>query len=100
MVWLIEDVHKEFIVLKTVARMWLETKGLPDYKQYMFSLQLLGRKVSATGDLFPLQPSTIITRNSKTMCGKPLKAHSDKHLASEAKVNKLYVIFTSRIMKQ
>ena len=31
--WLAEDLHKEFHVIKTVAKMWLETKGVPDNKQ-------------------------------------------------------------------
>ena len=32
---------KEFTVFKTLAEMCLETKGVPNTKYYMFSLQLL-----------------------------------------------------------
>ena len=41
--WSLEDVPKEFTAFKTTAKMWLETNGIPDYKQYMCKLQLLGK---------------------------------------------------------
>ena len=34
--WSAADVHKEFIVYKNLAKMWPETKGIPDNKQNMF----------------------------------------------------------------
>ena len=30
--WPVEDVHKESMVLRTLAKMWLEITGLPDHK--------------------------------------------------------------------
>ena len=42
--WSAEDMHKEFMVFKTLAKMWLETEGVPDYIQCMFILQLLGKE--------------------------------------------------------
>ena len=42
--WSIEDIHKEFPVFKTLGKVWLETKDVPDHKQYMFIPQLLGKE--------------------------------------------------------
>ena len=42
MVWSVEDMFKEFTVFKTPPNIWLETKGVPNNKHYMFFLQLLG----------------------------------------------------------
>ena len=40
----IVDVHKEFMVGRTFAKMWLETKGVSDNNHYIFILQLLGKE--------------------------------------------------------
>ena len=37
-------------MFKTLAKMWLEAKGISEHKQYIFILQPLG-KVIATGNL-------------------------------------------------
>ena len=42
--WSAEDVHKEFTIFKTLAKMWLEHKGVPDHKQYILILQLQGKE--------------------------------------------------------
>ena len=39
-----EDIHKDFMVFKIPAKMWLETNGVPYHKQYMFILILLGKE--------------------------------------------------------
>ena len=40
--WSVEDIHKEFMVFKTFSKMWLETKEVPCYIQYLLILPLLG----------------------------------------------------------
>ena len=51
--WPIENIHKEFTVIKTLAKMWQETKGLPDHKQYMVTLQILWQRRSMPLGIFP-----------------------------------------------
>ena len=87
--WLVEDVCKEFTVFKTHAKIWLDTRCVSGHTQPMVILPLLGKEGVNFGNLSPLQPSAIMTRNNQIMCGKPLKAHSDKHLSSQATWNKL-----------
>ena len=36
--WSVEYMHKEFMIFKTLAEMWLETMGAFDIKQNMFIL--------------------------------------------------------------
>ena len=68
--WPVEDVHNESMVFKTLATLWLETKGVPNHKQYRFILQLLGKEVSANRNLSPSLLQTTIIRNSQTMYGE------------------------------
>ena len=35
----VEDIHKEFQVFQTLTKMRLQTKDVPDNKQYLFILQ-------------------------------------------------------------
>ena len=44
----VEDVYNEFTMFKTLAKIWLETKCIPEHEQCIFILQLLGQKVSIT----------------------------------------------------
>ena len=39
--WSEEDVYKLLTVLETLPKLWLEIKGVPDHKHYMFILQQL-----------------------------------------------------------
>ena len=39
--FLIEDIHIEFQVFKTLSQVWIHTKSIPDSKQNLFILQLL-----------------------------------------------------------
>ena len=32
-----QDMHKELMEFKKLAKVWLETKGMPDDRQYMFT---------------------------------------------------------------
>ena len=57
--WSVEDMHNEYVVFETLAKIWLETKGVPDHKQYMFILQLLGKEGLHTGNLPLAAPSNI-----------------------------------------
>ena len=50
----VEDVYKELTVFKTPAKIWLETKGPPDHKQFIFTLQLLGKEGLYCGESLPL----------------------------------------------
>ena len=52
--WFGEDFHKEFQVCKTLAKKWLETKGVLDGIQYQFILQLLGMEDFHQWQSFPL----------------------------------------------
>ena len=52
--WSVEDVHKVFILFKAFAKMWIETKGIQNHKQYMSMLQLLGMEVLCHWESFPL----------------------------------------------
>ena len=54
MEWSVEDIPKEFPVFKSLAKMWLEAKGVPDQKQYMFTLQILDKESLPPG-IFPQQ---------------------------------------------
>ena len=45
--WIVEDIHKEFKVFKTLAKIWLETTGAPDSKQYFVCYSYLAKKASA-----------------------------------------------------
>ena len=88
MEWSVEDMHKELMVVKTPTKMWLETKGMLDQTVY------IDHAITRQGGLHHwetilLAPQTIMPRNNQTVYGKPLKAHSDKHLASGATGNKL-----------
>ena len=58
----VEDVCKEFSVFRTLAKMWLETKSMPDYTQYMLSCTYYA-KVFIDGYLFPLQSLTLMIKN-------------------------------------
>ena len=51
--WSAENGHKDFIRFKS-SKMWLETKGVPDHKQYMFILQLVGEEGLHHWQSFPL----------------------------------------------
>ena len=79
--WAVEEVHNEFIIFRTFAKGWLETKDVPDNKHYMFILQLSGKDGLCCCKSPPSQSLRIMKRNSQTLHGKPLKAHTDKHLA-------------------
>ena len=52
--WSVEDVHKEFILYKLLTKMWLKTKSIPDHKQNMFMLQLLGKECLSHWESFHL----------------------------------------------
>ena len=52
--WSLEDVQKELTMFKSLAKMWLETKGVPYHKHYMFILQLLGKEVLCHWKSFPI----------------------------------------------
>ena len=49
-----EDIHKEFTTFKSFAKMWLETDGVPDLRQYILILQLLGKEGLCYWESFPL----------------------------------------------
>ena len=40
---LVKDMHIKFTMFKSLTKMWQETKIVPNHKQYMFILQLLGK---------------------------------------------------------
>ena len=87
--WSVEDFYKEFTVFKMIAKIWLQTKGVPDHKQYLFILQLLGKEVLHCWEFFPFQPLTVTARNNQTVFGRYLKDHSSRHQAFAATGNKL-----------
>ena len=49
----IEYAHREFTVLKTLAKMWLETKDMPHNKHCMFILKLLCKDGLPHWESFP-----------------------------------------------
>ena len=53
----VKALHKEFMVFKTFTKMWLETKSVPDNKQYMFILWSRGKEDLHCWELFfPCSP--------------------------------------------
>ena len=87
--WSVEDVQKEFTVLETIAKMWLETKGIPDHKKHMFILQQLGKECLCHWESFSQAIPLTTKRNMLTTYRKPLKAHSGKIQAPEATESRL-----------
>ena len=51
--WSVEDTHKEFTLFRSLAKVWLESKGIPDNK-HMLILQLLGKGGSLPLRIFSL----------------------------------------------
>ena len=51
--WSEEDVHEEFMIFKTLDKMCLQMKSVPDHKKYMFILQLLGKAGLHYWESFP-----------------------------------------------
>ena len=69
--WSVEDILKEFTVFKTLTKMWLETKGVPDQKLYKFILQLLGKEGLHHWESFQPAAPNSNEKNSHTIYAKP-----------------------------
>ena len=82
--WMADNANKEITIFKILEKMWLETKSVPDHKQYMFNLQLIGKKEN----LLPLLLLARVTRNNQPVYEKPLKALPGRLQASEATQNR------------
>ena len=67
--WLAEDVHRKFTIFKALVKMWLEAKGISQDRQYMYIMQLLGRKGIFLWESFPLLLKTTVARNRLTTYG-------------------------------
>ena len=52
--WSAEDAVRNSIYFKLLPKLWLETNGVQDHKQYMFILHLLGKENLHKWESFPL----------------------------------------------
>ena len=76
--------------------MWLETKDVWDHKQYMFSLQLLGKEGYCQWESFPLAAPNNNDKEQPTTYGKPLKAPWGRLQASRSTDNRPWKTFSRR----
>ena len=84
--------------LKCLLKCGLKSTGVPDHKQYMLILQLLGKEGSLPIGIFPLLLPSAVTSNSQAAYGKALKASSGRIQASEATENRPKIGSISRRM--